>query len=134
MRSSYDTGAEHAKLRIADIVQTLRGHHASAMSHIMSGVKIMEGIRQPEEIDPSSSAASARYDFQHAPRENFEVLFNRLDTQVNQVILPCTVRQFVLTMQIDVGDAPHDITPESQNALRGVWSRHPRDFRFAGGS
>ena len=79
----------------------------------MSGVKIMEGIRQPEEIDPSSSDASARCDFQHAPREKFEVLFNRLDTQVNQVIPPCTVRQFLLTMQIDVGDTAHDITPES---------------------
>lgn len=62
----------------------MRGHHGSAISHLMSGVRILEetvskngniGIRYGE--DPSS--------FLYVSKDTLLVLFNRLCSQVQQV-------------------------------------------------
>ena len=64
-------------------IQNLRGHLASAMSHITAGVRILEGIGEP--ADANLEGPNEKQEFSHAPRCKFEVLFNRLDSQVNQV-------------------------------------------------
>ena len=60
----------------------MRGHHGSAISHLMSGVRILEETVSSENT-PSS--------FFYTSKDKLLVLFNRLSSQVQQVsrlILP----------------------------------------------
>lgn len=73
------------------------------MSHIMSGVKIIEGIQEPEIANVSSRKSNPDAAFHHAPREKFEVLFNRLDIQVNQVFTLLLCYSLVAHIQVAAG-------------------------------
>ncbi|KAL8822855.1 MAG: hypothetical protein Q9191_006418 [Dirinaria sp. TL-2023a] len=85
--------------------ENLRGHLASAMSHIQGGVRILEGIG--ESIDDNFERLENKQEFNLAPRSKFEVLFNRLDSQVNQLLgtKPMTLRPTSQATQVGFG--PH---------------------------
>lgn len=54
------------------------------MSHIKSGVRILESIGDADDSTDRLDGKVGRK-FDHAPRDKFEVMFNRLDQQVNRV-------------------------------------------------
>ncbi len=55
------------------------------MSHITSGVKIIEGIKEPSDITGLRLEAEHPPVFHSAPKEIFRVLFNRLVAQVKKI-------------------------------------------------
>ncbi len=65
-------------------VQTLRGHHGSALSHVRSGVKILSEVHTNEHCPCSSSVLSlSTYPYVGLP--TLELFFSRLDSQIAQV-------------------------------------------------
>ena len=70
-----------------DRAQTLRGHYGSAISHLRSGVRILEeNITKDDSADGHSEKDSIS--FPYVSKEKLLVLFNRLDSQVQQVGRP----------------------------------------------
>lgn len=96
------------------------------MSHIMSGVKIMEEVNEPELIG-SASEADTKSNFTHAPREKFEVLFNRLDNEINQVCH--SPHRFCLTSAFQMlGTRPMALRNSSKSAWCGFGPEIPETF------
>ena len=122
-------------------VQALRGHHASSLSHIWSGIRILEGL-QAQEISNSLSGANANIEFRRAPREKFEVLFNRLDSQINQVcvlagcaVIPAHGRsrkhtdvRFEVLSPFRVLFHATKISTPIQDDVSWIWSGNSRNF------
>ena len=75
--------------------QNLRGHFASALSHIRSGVKILSEIRFHGEEPQSRHSFVRSSAIPYVPLESLEVLFCRLDFQATQVRITSTLVEYM---------------------------------------
>lgn len=85
LRGQYDQAIASIRYHeYIDRTQTLRGHIGSAISHLMSGVRILE---ESTLKDDSTEGRGGRdlVSFPYISKEKLIVLFNRLDSQVQQV-------------------------------------------------
>ena len=73
---------------ITDGDQTMRGHIGSSVSHLMSGIRILEESMDAED-SADASTENDRITFPYIAKEKLLVQFNRLDVQVHQVSLTC---------------------------------------------
>ena len=64
--------------------QTLRGHYGSAVSHLMSGTRILEESMVTED-GTYDAGEQTKVLFPYVSKEKLLPLFNRLDSQVQAV-------------------------------------------------
>ena len=69
---------------VAHEMQVIRGHHGSALSHISSGVKILSEV-QSSPVGRKSSGGLKVSSIPYVDLKEFEVIFNRLNSQGSQV-------------------------------------------------